>query len=117
MTISRDDLGLEGNTARRLFWEKCASNVINILPNNEENESVYQNWHGHEFVASFADSLLAEWDKRWIAEDDKDKLLVLNCSIDDLLDKMEEASAGGSLQSSWTRDKIADVIKKAVSNV
>lgn len=77
--LSRKDVGPECNTARRLFWEKCASRAISLLP-NEERESVYDNWHNHgkfydyvEFAAALSDSMLTEWDKRWIVEATNDK--------------------------------------------
>ena len=116
MTISRDDVGFDGDVARRLFWEKCASRQPQcIFAECGDSGTHYFTVEDANLIAQWADQMLDEWDKRWIAEEEKDKPLVLNCSIDDLLDKMEEASAGGSLQSSWTRNKIANVIKEAIS--
>lgn len=67
--LGRKDLSIEGNTARRLFWEMCAS-----------REPVKnQEWELPEDVADWADLMLEEWDKRWIADstpDDEVKALI-----------------------------------------
>lgn len=55
MPASRDDLGAEGNEARRRFWERCAAGALTTSPPEE--------------AALQADEMLAEWDKRWIAPD------------------------------------------------
>lgn len=69
MTLSRDDISFEGNVARRLFWEKCASRQPQVLYSFIDTAGT------HNFVCEnceessrWADRMLAEWDKRWIVD-------------------------------------------------
>lgn len=69
--ILRDDISLEANIARRLFWEKCASRtpIAYQIDVNHETSTRYMMKEDSEDVAMWADQMLAEWDKRWIAEE------------------------------------------------
>lgn len=66
MPASREDLGAEGNEARRRFWEMCASRQPRTLF-NEEGDCLWSEEPGD--IAVWADKMLAEWDKRWIADE------------------------------------------------
>ena len=71
MTITRDDISFDGNVARRLFWEKCASRQPQIYEHSEgvATGATYNMIEDSEDVAQWADRMLNEWDKRWIAEE------------------------------------------------
>lgn len=92
-TLDRQDLGPEANEARRKFWEMCASQAVTALG----NEEFYSQFHDHEkfydrpeCAAKWADYMLDEWDKRWIAretETSQEGKTVLPFSIPNLVNK------------------------------
>lgn len=90
---SRNDVGSECNTARRIFWEKCAASAISLLPPENSSFPTYETWHDFgsfydklEFAACLADSMLVEWDKRWIVEaSDEEEEVTFDSSLDEVL--------------------------------
>jgi hypothetical protein len=77
--LAREDVSTDCNIERRKFWEMCASSAIVLLSGDEVNElGAYKMWHDHgkhydnaAFVASFADSILNEWNKRWVVDQEE----------------------------------------------
>lgn len=73
---SRNDVGPECNTARRLFWERCASRSPRTYRySGYDGDPDYETYEESEDVASWADYMLIEWDKRWIVEASKDEMI------------------------------------------
>lgn len=70
MLANRDDLGIEGNTARRLFWEMCASRQPVV---KGQTATGLLKLETTENVARWADGMLEQWDKRWIADVGEEK--------------------------------------------
>lgn len=66
MSANRDDLGIEGNTARRLFWEMCASRQPVV---KGQTATGLLKLESTEDVVLWADKMLEEWDKRWISKE------------------------------------------------
>lgn len=67
--LARKDLGIAGNTDRRIFWEMCASRVPRKLYQGRDGD-ITDFYEDPDDVAKWADQMLDEWDNRWIAEED-----------------------------------------------
>ena len=90
--MNRQDLGPEGNEARRKFWEMCASRapIRRLMPLRDLEDQEGMIGERSEDSALWADYMLAEWDKRWIAEEETDKALTSIASYIPLFLSSEE---------------------------
>lgn len=68
--LGRKDISLEANIERRKFWEMCASRRPVIITHYYERR-VTNEFETPQEVADWSDRMVSEWDKRWIAEDEK----------------------------------------------
>ncbi len=86
----RKDLGSEANTARRLFWEMCASRQPQILMVDHETLFNHYQCEDSDDIARWADHMLYEWDKRWIEEEKTEGVTIaLEDSIDSVMELQE----------------------------